>query len=97
MNEGENLSYRVEIRYNGMTHWHCQMVANGPNSDIDRKGVATGPSSDLASTWQEDPFQREPADVARAKARIRMRLLLPVLQVMIGDKFSCQGLSDMSG
>ena len=46
-----------------MTKWHCQMLANGPDSDIDRKVVATGPSLDMASTWQE----REPADVARAK------------------------------
>ena len=68
----------MEIRYNGMTQWDCQMVANGPDPDMDSKVFAMGPSLDLTSTWNKDPIQREPADetngygltgIARAKGK----------------------------
>ena len=35
MNEGEDMSDHVVIRHEGMTQWSCQMIANGPDSDID--------------------------------------------------------------
>ena len=61
-NEGVDLSDRVEISYNGMTQWDCQMVPDGLDPDIDSKVVAMSPSSDLTSTWKGDPIQQEPAD-----------------------------------
>ena len=61
MNEGVDLSDHVEIRYNGMTQWDCQMVANGPDSSIDSKVGAIDPSS--------DPIQQEPADETNGYAQ----------------------------
>ena len=69
MNEGVDLSDHVEIRYNGMTQWDCQMVANGPDSAIDSKVGAMDLNSELTSTWKGDPLQQEPADETNGYAQ----------------------------
>ena len=81
-----------------MTQGDCQMVANGPDSAIDRKGGAMGTSSDLTTTWKGDRIQQEPADETNGYAQTGItgagrdadEVILQVLWTWIGGKLSSQ-------
>jgi hypothetical protein len=66
---------RVKIRYNGMSQWDHQTVADNQDPAIDSNMDARGPSTNPLAVWKGDWTQQEPADKTRREQVILLEAM----------------------